>query len=240
MEDRPQEEESWMKIRRIASQNSRGVKSPPQVHSYDAPPSPPFIPVKEDPNPYVAASDNERLVWNSAHPIAMQNRQDQKQSASFSGISAPILLFLACYSTVLSGIWFLLAVIKPHYGFFIGTGGANISPSTASTVVAGVAKTIELSFVTVFLACLGQFFTKQALNTISPGISLADIQLKQMIVQPGSLLTQWRSYGLVWKSMLGFISLLACFTGTLYTTASDALGMCSFAAPNSSKPPSTC
>ena len=225
MEDRP-EEESYMKIRRLASQTSRGVKSPPQVHSYDAPPSPPSIPVREDSNPYVAASDNERLVWNSAPPpVAPQIRQDHKQSSSFSGISTPILLFLACYSTLLSGIWFLLAVIKPHYGFFIGTGGANISPSTASTVAAGVAKTIELSFITVFLACLGQFFTKQAFNTISPGISLADIQLKQMIVQPGSLLTQWRSYGLVWKSMLGFISLLACFTGTLYTTASDALGM---------------
>ena len=214
-----------MQIRRMASASTRGVKSPPQVHSYEAPsPSPPIIPLKDDSARFVASPDNERLMWNAPQPQPTHLKQEQTPTSRFSGISIPLLFVLSTYSTVLSGIWFLLAVIKPHYGTFIGSNGANISPGTASTVVAGVAKTIELSFITVFLACLGQFFTKQAFNKMSPGISLADIQLKTMIVQPGSLLTQWRSYGLVWKSMLGLLSLLACFSGTLYTTASDALG----------------
>ena len=154
--------------------------------------------------------------------LPMQNPSNQ--ASAFSGISTPLLFAISLYSTILSGIWFLLGVIKPHYGTFIGPG-MSIYPSTASTIVAGIAKTIEITFVTVLLACLGQFFTKQAFNPFSPGIALADVQLKTMIVQPGTLITQWRGYTLVWKSVLGLISFVACITALLFTTASDALGM---------------
>ena len=221
MADAP-EEESWLKIRRLASLSGRGVKNP-EYSSFQSPPSPPPLPLKDDISPYVSNPDTERLVYTSP-AIPLPNPTEQRQGPVFSGISIPFLFILAIYSTLLSCVWFLIAVIKPHYGTFISNIGGNISPGTASTLVAGIAKTIELSFVTVFIACLGQFFTKQAFNARSPGISLADIQLKTMIVQPGSLLVQWRSYGLLFKSMLGFLSLLACITGIFYTTASDALG----------------
>lgn len=213
MEDRF-EGEDWSNIGRMASHS----KDP---YQFEAPPTPSLL--KDDVTPFVVGPENEGLVWHSPGPYTPPNRQDQKPNSGFSGISTPLLFALAIYSTILSGIWFLIAVIKPHYGIFISTTGGTISPSTASTVVAGIAKTIELTFVTVFLTCLGQFFTKQAFNSVSPGISLADIQLKTMIVQPGTLVTQWRSYGLVWRSMLGLLSLLACVTAIFYTTASDAL-----------------
>ena len=211
-----------MKIRRLASLSQKGSRSP-LYDSFESPPSPPSIPLKDDTSYFVSSADTERLV--AASPaIPPPSPYDQRQTPAFSGISIPFLFGLSIYSTVLSCAWFLIAVIKPHYGTFIGSIGSNLAPGTASTLVAGAAKTIELSFVTVFIACLGQFFTRQALNARSPGISLADIQLKTMIVQPGSLLVQWRSYSLIWKSLLGLLSLIACATAMLYTTASDALG----------------
>lgn len=222
--DGGQRDEHWLKIRRMASLSARGGKSA-QAHTFETPPSPLLLPLKDDTSPYLGSPDTERL-WASSPGTQQPNRYEQRQTFSFSGISTPLLFALSIYSTLLSCVWFLIAVIKPHYNMFISEIGGTISPSTASTIVAGTAKTIELSFITVAITCLGQFFTKQAFNGASPGISLADIQLKTMIVQPGSLLTQWRSYAQIWRSVIGLLALLACLTAVLYTTASDALGMC--------------
>lgn len=76
---------------------------------------------------------------------------------------AVVLMILSIYSTVFSGIYVAIAFKGPRY-LFIRTKGV-ISPSSASLLTAVVAKTIELSFVTVFVAFLGQVSTGVCRNT---------------------------------------------------------------------------
>lgn len=129
------------------------------------------------------------------------------------------------YSTLLSGVWLVIALKKPHWGSFINSNGSVLTPATASTLATAIAKTIEISFLTFFLAMMGQYLTRRAASDQNAsGISLADLQLKVLLVLPGTLFTQWRNYGRSLRSMLGVISLIACFSAMLYTTASDSVG----------------
>ena len=99
-----------------------------------------------------------------------------------------------------------------------------MTPVVASTLTAGVAKTIELSFVAVFIGFLGQYLSRNALDRRSRGISLADIQLRTLILQPGTLITHWQSFNFPARVSLGIASLVACISAMLFTTASDTLG----------------
>ena len=67
------------------------------------------------------------------------------------------IILLAIYSTVFSAIYLIIAMWRPRWGQRIGTNG-HISLSTASLLSALFAKTIELSFVTVFVTFLGTDF----------------------------------------------------------------------------------
>ncbi len=133
------------------------------------------------------------------------------------------ILVLAVYSTVFSGIWLGLAIRKPRYGRWI-TSNSRFPPSTASLVSAAIAKSIELSFVTVFVALLGQILSRRAFAKRSKGISIADMTMRAWIMQPGTLITHWHTIRYAGPTILGVISLLAALIAMLYTTASDALG----------------
>ncbi len=86
------------------------------------------------------------------------------------------LVSLAVYSTVFSVIFLVIALMEPRYRRNIGTNG-NMSIATASLLSAAFAKTVELSFVTVFVAFLGQVLSRRAFLTKARGggISIAEM-----------------------------------------------------------------
>jgi hypothetical protein len=139
--------------------------------------------------------------------------------ASWLSIS---ILILSIYSTIFSGIWLMLAIVSPRYGRMIHSGG-TLSPSTASTLFALFAKTIELSFVTVFVTFLGQVLTRRSINKISRGVTIAELNMRTWVIQPGFMITHWQHLHHAGLSFLGVITLTAAFIAMFYTTASDAL-----------------
>ena len=132
---------------------------------------------------------------------------------------------LAIYSSVFSGLWLLIAIRKPRYGRHITTTG-KLTPSTASLLCAAFAKSIELSFVTVFVTFLGQVLSRRAFRTRSKGVTIAEMTMRAWIMQPGTLITHWETVRYAALTFLGMVSLTAALMAMVYTTASDALGEC--------------
>lgn len=134
------------------------------------------------------------------------------------------LVVLAVYSTVFSGIYLVIALRKPRYGKNVGTDG-HMTFSTASLLTAAFAKTIELSFVTVFVAFLGQVLSRRAFltGTRGGGISIAEMTMRTWIMQPGTLITHWEGVKYAAMSLIGAAALIAAFVAMFYTTAAEAL-----------------
>ncbi|KAL4922071.1 hypothetical protein BDW62DRAFT_76928 [Aspergillus aurantiobrunneus] len=132
------------------------------------------------------------------------------------------ILVLALYSTLLSGLYLVVAFLKPRYGKFIGVDG-KLAASTASLLSTLFAKTIELAYVTVCVAFLGQVLTRRALTKGSRGISISDMSMRTWIMQPGSLIVHWESLRYSGWTILGAITLTATVVAMLYTTAAEAL-----------------
>ena len=133
-----------------------------------------------------------------------------------------LIIVLATYCTIFSGIWLGVAIAKPSYGTYVMNGG-RLAPSTASILVAGFAKTIELSFVAVFIAYLGQYLSRRALSARRTGITIADMQLRTLILQPGALFIHFSAFLGSFRTWMGALATLATISAIFYTTASDAL-----------------
>lgn len=135
-----------------------------------------------------------------------------------------LLLIVSIYSTVLSGIWFALAVKKQAWGNHIKTHG-NWSPSTVSFLFALIAKSIEVSFAAIFMAVLGQWLSRKALSPGSPGgISITDMSMRSWVVQPTTIFTTTRGFRYWMLSRLGIPTVVAALLVMFYTTASNVLG----------------
>lgn len=113
-------------------------------------------------------------------------------------------------------------MVQPRYGRGIHSGG-SFTPSTASTLFALIAKTIELSFVTVFVTFLGQVLSRRSLMKASRGVTIAELTMRTWVIQPGFMITHWQYLQHAAITILGTIALTAAFVAMLYTTASDAL-----------------
>ena len=97
------------------------------------------------------------------------------------------ILILAIYSTVFSGIWLTVAIMKVRYGRTVSRAGVTFE--TASTLYAAFAKSIELSFVTVFVAFIGQVLSKRAL--LQPrGVTMAEMNIRSWVMQPGACIIE--------------------------------------------------
>ena len=129
---------------------------------------------------------------------------------------------LSIYSTVLSGMWVMLAIKRLRYGHRI-TATGKLSPNTASVIFTAFAKSIELSFVTVFVAFLGQLLSARAINKHEKGITIAEMTMRSWVIQPGTMITHKESVRYAGGTFLGVFALLAALIAMLYTTASDAL-----------------
>ncbi|KAI1495184.1 hypothetical protein F5X96DRAFT_205986 [Biscogniauxia mediterranea] len=134
------------------------------------------------------------------------------------------ILALSIYSTCLSCLWLIVSIYQPRYGRGISSGQeSRLAPSTATLLCTLFAKSIELSFVTVFVAVLGQVLTRRGCSDLSRGITLAEMTMRNWVIQPGSLLTYWEGIPSAIFTPLGALSLTATICGLLYTTASDAI-----------------
>lgn len=89
------------------------------------------------------------------------------------------LIILSVYSTILSGLWLGVAIAQPRWGRTISSGG-KLDLSTANVLTAIFAKTIELSFVTVFVAFIGQVLTRRAIAT-NAGMTMAEMTMRTWI-----------------------------------------------------------
>jgi hypothetical protein len=137
-------------------------------------------------------------------------------------LSITILVF-AVYSTVMSALFLVVAVRGPRYGRMIRTDGV-LTISGATVLTTFFAKTIELTFVTVIVALLGQALARRAHDKKTEhGITLAEISMRSWILQPGTLFTHWESVRYAGVTLLGFVSLLAAILALLYVTAANAL-----------------
>lgn len=131
------------------------------------------------------------------------------------------ILILSIYSTVFSGIWLLIAIIRPRYGQTVSTTG-RLPITTVSTLYAAFAKSIELSFVTVFVAFVGQSLSKRA-RFQPQGVTIAEMSMRSWVVQPGTMISHWESVRYAAATRLGLFTLLVALMAMVYTTASDAL-----------------
>jgi hypothetical protein len=123
----------------------------------------------------------------------------------------------------MSALFLIVAIREPRYGRMIRTNGV-LTISGATVLTTFFAKTIELTFVTVIVALLGQALARRAHDKKKEhGITLAEINMRSWILQPGTLLTHWESVRYAGVTVLGFISLLAAILALLYVTAANAL-----------------
>ncbi|KAI1211544.1 uncharacterized protein F4807DRAFT_393002 [Annulohypoxylon truncatum] len=135
-----------------------------------------------------------------------------------------VLASLSVYSTLASGLWLFTSIYQPRYGRGISDSeGWKMAPSTATLLCTLIAKTIEMSFVTVFVAFLGQVLTRRAFVKKSNGVTLAEMTMRNWVIQPGSLLTYWEGVPFAATTVLGILSLIATICTMFYTTASDAM-----------------
>ncbi|KAI4197897.1 MAG: hypothetical protein LQ350_005656 [Teloschistes chrysophthalmus] len=170
--------------------------------------------------PFRADSETESLRKQAPAPtFSCRTKKVQYSKGNWLAVSVLILSF---YSTALSGVWLGAAIAKPRFGHAITTTG-KIQPATASLLATGIAKSIELSFVTVFVTFLGQVLSRRALIKRSRGITIAEMSMRQWIMQPGTLITHWNAVRYAALTFLGMISLVGALTAMFYTTASDAL-----------------
>ena len=138
-----------------------------------------------------------------------------------------VLISLSIYSTIFSGIYLILALLGPRYGRAIRTGG-HLDSSGASLLTQIIAKSIEMSFVTVMVAFVGQILSRKAFKAKATGqplgITLAEMNMRVWIMQPGLMVTRWESVRYAVVSLLGIAALLSAIIAMLYTSAADALG----------------
>ena len=174
--------------------------------------------------PFTTTSDRERLYQQS--PSGLGNGRDlicKSTKPLATGRSSWLsisILTLSIYSTFFSGFWLFIAIIKPRYSHMIGV--PHMTVQTASVLYAAFAKTIELSFVTVFVALIGQILSKRALGE-RKSMTIAEMSMRSWVLQPGTIIAHWESVRYAAATWLGIIALIAALMAMLYTTASDAL-----------------
>ena len=134
--------------------------------------------------PFTANSDSEPLDKRSSPSQAdVECRMRSRPASGRGSWLAVSILVLAIYSTLFSGIWLIIAMMKLPYGHTVSRRGVPFT--TASTLYTAFAKSIELSFVTVFVAFIGQVLSKRALLQ-TRGVSMAEMTMRSWVMQPGS------------------------------------------------------
>ncbi|KAJ9607138.1 hypothetical protein H2200_008210 [Cladophialophora chaetospira] len=128
--------------------------------------------------PLLPESDNRRSKADYGQECVLEVAPESTSTTFFSaGLMCPTkedilkrpgswltvtLLTLATYATVFSGIFLIIALMRPRWGQKVGTRG-HLSISTATFLSALFSKTVEIAFVTTSVTCLGQILSRRAL-----------------------------------------------------------------------------
>lgn len=172
---------------------------------------------------YVGTSDDYHNHNHEPPPPAPVDCRSKEDVYSRKGRLARTLTFLSIYSTLASGLWLGVAIAQPRYARVITTSGGGLTPENASLITTFIAKTIEMSFVAVFVAFIGQALTRRAISHKTYGVTLSEITMRNWVIQPGSMLTHWESIPYASRTTLGIMVIVATIATTFYITASDAL-----------------
>lgn len=152
-----------------------------------------------------------------------QTTHGVKRSRFTSCVSITILV-LAVFSTIFSAIFLIVALTGPRFGRKIRSKGGMLTPSSAAFLTSFFAKLIELSFVTVVVAFVGQALARRAYKKEKrAGVTLAELSMRNWLMQPGTMLTQWESVRYAGPTVLGVVSFIAAVMAILYTSAATAL-----------------
>jgi hypothetical protein len=220
---------AWTRVEDAPSSSSLPQYTSPYSSSYHVP--------EQTPQPYGKSVPLARLLsfqvdanfsLVAAQPPLSPLTTRQRTSAvqgqyreHHSGWVFAFILILTFLSTALSGIYFVIAIMAPRWGKYISSHGLSLS--TANVLIQLFAKLIEMTFVTAFIAFLGQKFTRKALRATG-GVTVAEMGMRDWIMQPGSiLLQQARSVKYAGWSWIGVLTLVAALASVLYTTAASAL-----------------
>jgi hypothetical protein len=113
-------------------------------------------------------------------PTAFPVLDGTKRSLAGQRNAGSIGLFIASLvSTVLSGLFLVIAIVRPRYGYIISNRG-SFSASSAALMTAFLAKIIELTFVMTFLSFLGQIVSRRAFRR--SGINVANFAMRSWIL----------------------------------------------------------
>ncbi|KAF2190858.1 hypothetical protein K469DRAFT_721788 [Zopfia rhizophila CBS 207.26] len=182
---------------------------------------------------YLHSPDTERLRKGGAPSIRSAYENDFRPTeecptardfyqSRFSWLSVTVII-ICLFSTVFSGIFLGIAWMGPRWGRTITTH-SSLTPSDAVVLTSIMAKLIELSFVTSFVAFLGQVLSRRAfMKEQGRGITLAEMSMWRWVVQPGTLITHWETAKYAGVTVLGILSLLSAVLATLYAPAASAL-----------------
>ncbi|WPH05084.1 Hypothetical protein R9X50_00798300 [Acrodontium crateriforme] len=133
------------------------------------------------------------------------------------------IITLAIISTLLSLAFVIIGMRGPRWGRMIGTNG-SLTVSSAAFLTSFLAKLIELTFVTIAVAFVGQALARRAYRQkASKGVTIAEMTMRGWIMQPGTLFSHWESVKYASVTWLGVISIIATLAALLYTTAATAL-----------------
>lgn len=170
--------------------------------------------------------DSEKSVLGRYRSLSSTDTDDSLQSIKRGRMTwiSIITLVLALYSAVTSGAFTFLAVVKPHYHQFIMSDGL-ITPRVAAMLTSAIAKTTEMAFVTVVVAWLGQTLSRRAADSgrRPSGFTLAELNMRNWVVQPGTMFSRWDSVRYAGMTTLGAVSIVAAVLATLYYPATTAL-----------------
>lgn len=175
--------------------------------------------------------DSARQIQDNGQGLSLQNLYE------CSSVRPPIeqqwtwlnkiVIGLAIFSTLFSGMFLGVAVYRPRWGYSIGPQG-RLPYNTATLSCVLISKAVELAFATTFVAFLGQVLSMRAIQPYGAiktlqGLSMADINMKLWVLQPGTLLTHFAGVRYVLPSLLGMSTLVATLGTTFYTTAAQSL-----------------
>lgn len=158
--------------------------------------------------------------FTAGHHCASTRRIKNRRLTNWISVT---ILTLAVFSTAFSIIFAVIASTAPSWGKHVRKH-SNLTPSLAAFLTSLFAKLIELSFVTVVVAFVGQALARRAHRLEDArGVTLAELSMRTWIMQPGTMLTNWESVRYAGITVLGVISLLATVAAILYTSAATAL-----------------
>lgn len=135
---------------------------------------------------------------------------------------AMTIIMLSLFSTFYSAVFLVIALKGPKCEM-IGTQG-TLTVSSAAFLTSFFARMIDLSFVTVVVAFIGQSLARRAFRRgAQSGVTLAEMSMRGWISQPGTMFTHWESVRYAAPTWLGLVALISAIMALLYTSAATAL-----------------